>query len=411
MSHPAVVTHELGKRYRLGTGATYGRLTESLSGALKFKRRQERLPSEFVWALKDVSLQVDEGVAAAIIGRNGAGKTTLLKLLSRITEPTRGKAVIRGRVGSLLEVGTGFHPELTGRENVFLNGAILGMSRVDIRRRFDEIVSFAEVERFIDTPVKRFSSGMYVRLAFSVAAHLEPDVLIIDEVLAVGDSAFQKKCLGRMGTVADEGRTVLFVSHNMAAVKSLCSDAHLLDQGALVASGPVDEIIDRYLQDVSQLEPTALGGRLDRQGNGRLRVISFGVRSPAGLGETAVTGKPVSFELAYEAESALQNVHVSLGVSSLLGDGVAYLSNEMSDDAFGLLDPHGCISCSFEEFPLLPGAYDITIHVRVNDVIADWIKQAARIHVVPGDFFGSGRLPPAGYGHTVVRHSWSASGV
>jgi lipopolysaccharide transport system ATP-binding protein len=200
-----------------------------------------------IWAVKDISFEVGRGEVVGVIGRNGAGKSTLLKILSRITEPTEGRAEIYGRIGSLLEVGTGFHPELTGRENIFLNGAILGMAKTEIQKKFDEIVDFAEIEKFIDTPVKRYSSGMYVRLAFAVAAHLEPDILILDEVLAVGDSAFQNKCIGKMQEVAGEGRTVLFVSHNMAAMARLCKSAILLDKGQLQAYGPTEEIVSRYL--------------------------------------------------------------------------------------------------------------------------------------------------------------------
>ncbi|TME50667.1 MAG: ABC transporter ATP-binding protein [Chloroflexi bacterium] len=213
---------------------------------MRSARGKDRRAQE-LWALDDVSFEVAEGEVIGIIGRNGAGKSTLLKLLSRLTEPTRGRITVEGKVGSLLEIGTGFHPELTGRDNIYLNGTILGMSRADVSRRFDEIVEFAEIDRFLDTPVKRYSSGMYVRLAFAVAAHLESEILIVDEVLAVGDVAFQRKCLGRMGQVANEGRTVLFVSHNLAAIKSLCTRALLLQDGKLVADGPVEDTVTRYL--------------------------------------------------------------------------------------------------------------------------------------------------------------------
>jgi lipopolysaccharide transport system ATP-binding protein len=249
---PAIRADGLGKRYRLGELHSFGSLREALVGSFRsLGRKRPDSEDSSIWALRDVSFEIAPGEAVGIIGRNGAGKSTLLKLLSRITEPTTGRAEIRGRVGSLLEVGTGFHPELTGRENIALNGAILGMKRVEIARKFDEIVAFAEVERFIDTPVKRYSSGMYLRLAFAVAAHLEPEILLVDEVLAVGDLAFQRKCLGRMKSVSREGRTVLFVSHNLAAIRSLCSRAMLLQDGRLDAAGPVDEVIDRYVRDAA----------------------------------------------------------------------------------------------------------------------------------------------------------------
>ncbi len=260
MTNIAIRVENLSKRYRIGEREPYGALRDVLTNAMTapFRRLRSTLQrsnvetfkrsNEFIWALKDVSFEVKRGEVIGIIGRNGAGKTTLLKILSRITEPTEGYAEIHGRVGSLLEVGTGFHPELTGRENVYLNGAILGMRKVEIERKFDEIVAFAEIERFLDTPVKRYSSGMFVRLAFAVAAHLEPEILLVDEVLAVGDAAFQKKCLGKMGDVAKEGRTVLFVSHQMNAIRTLCRKCLLLTQGKITDYGDVERVIPRYLQ-------------------------------------------------------------------------------------------------------------------------------------------------------------------
>ncbi len=250
----AIRVENLSKQYRIGgPQARYKTIRETMMDmAMAPAHRLRRLgqpvpPEEIIWALKDVSFEVKHGEVLGIIGRNGAGKTTLLKILSRITEPTEGRAEIHGRVGSLLEVGTGFHPELTGRENIYLNGAILGMKRTEIDRKFDEIVQFAEIEKFLDTPVKRYSSGMYVRLAFAVAAHLEPEILLVDEVLAVGDLAFQQKCVGRMGDVAREGRTVLFVSHNMAAVRKLCRQAMLVEGGRTKIAGSADSVIDQYL--------------------------------------------------------------------------------------------------------------------------------------------------------------------
>ena len=244
----AVVAHALSKRYRIGElQASYGTLRDSLAAAF---RRESRRPREEIWALRDVSFEVQEGEVLGLIGHNGAGKSTVLKLLTRITSPTTGRAEIRGRVGSLLEVGTGFHPELTGRENVFLNGAVLGMRRREVQRKFDDIVEFSGIGRFLDTPVKRYSSGMYVRLAFSVAAHLEPEVLLVDEVLAVGDAEFQRRCLGRMEDIGESGRTVLFVSHNMQAMTQLCDRAILLDRGSIVADGPSSEVVAGYLQSV-----------------------------------------------------------------------------------------------------------------------------------------------------------------
>ncbi len=250
---PIIRVEKLGKQYRLGARqASYATFRETLIETVRapFKRLQRNGYSavETVWALKDISFEIMPGEVVGVIGRNGAGKSTLLKILTRVTEPTTGCAQLYGRVGSLLEVGTGFHPELTGRENIYLNGAVLGMGRREIERKFGEIIAFAEVEKFLDTPVKHYSSGMYMRLAFAVAAHLEPEILLVDEVLAVGDAAFQKKCLGKMGDVAKEGRTVLFVSHNMTAVKSLCHKAIYLDQGLIVENGKVESVVSAYLQ-------------------------------------------------------------------------------------------------------------------------------------------------------------------
>lgn len=264
MSEFAIRAEGLSKRYLIGAQRPYKTLRDALIevahapfrklGLSRAKANGRVAPSE-IWALKDVSFEIKRGEVVGIIGRNGAGKSTLLKILSRITEPTRGFADVRGRIGSLLEVGTGFHPELTGRENLFLNGAILGMRKEEIKRKFDEIVSFAEVEKFIDTPVKHYSSGMYLRLAFAVAAHLEPEILLVDEVLAVGDAAFQKKCLGKMGEVAKEGRTVLFVSHNMGAVRSLCERGIFLENGQVLHQGEVSECIETYFRAIGALPP------------------------------------------------------------------------------------------------------------------------------------------------------------
>ncbi|HXJ41014.1 MAG TPA: polysaccharide ABC transporter ATP-binding protein [Bryobacteraceae bacterium] len=251
MSTLAISAENIGKKYEIGEVERYQTLRESISRtasrSVRWLRGQhERRVKEPFWALRDISLQIKQGDVVGIVGRNGAGKSTLLKVLSRITAPTTGRAVLRGRVGSLLEVGTGFHPELTGRDNIQLNGSILGMSRAEIRKHFDEIVAFAEIEKFLDTPVKNYSSGMYMRLAFAVAAHLDPEILVIDEVLAVGDTAFQKKCLSKMGSVARQGRTILFVSHNMGAITSLCTTGILLQKGELLSAGPIQEVIRQY---------------------------------------------------------------------------------------------------------------------------------------------------------------------
>ncbi len=296
---PIIQVSNLSKQYRLGANeATYGSLRESLmnmaSVPLKLLRRGMRAgggaSGELVWALRDINFDVAPGEVVGVIGRNGAGKSTLLKILSRITEPTTGQVDLYGRVGSLLEVGTGFHPELTGRENIFLNGAILGMRREEITRKFDEIVAFAEMGKFLDTPVKRYSSGMYMRLAFAVAAYLEPEVLVVDEVLAVGDVQFQKKCLGKMGEVAKEGRTVLFVSHNMAAVQSLCRRAIWLEQGRVEMDGEAGTVVSSYLKhSFSSLAEQRWDDLQTAPGNERVRLRSARVRPVEGTPADPIT--------------------------------------------------------------------------------------------------------------------------
>ena len=282
-----VIVDHVSKRYRKGVTG-YHTLREDLydlTGRLIHirKHKADRADKQHIWALKDVSFEVEPGEKVGIIGRNGSGKTTLLRLLAGITEPTQGKITVRGRLGVLIELMAGFHPELTGRENIYLNGAIMGMSQKEIRRKFDEIVDFADLEDFIDTPIKRYSSGMHVRLGFAVAAHLEPEILIVDEVLAVGDAAFQKKCLGKMGDAAKEGRTVLFVSHNMAAVESLCESTLLLRAGELIEYGSTHSVIESYLRLQEHLETVDLSLRTDRTGNGQIRFTGVKFQDENGL--------------------------------------------------------------------------------------------------------------------------------
>jgi lipopolysaccharide transport system ATP-binding protein len=306
----AIRAENLGKQYRVGERQPYRTFREMLSRAEPERR------DEWFWALSEVSFELERGEALGIIGRNGAGKSTLLKILSRITEPTEGQAVIEGRVGSLLEVGTGFHAELTGRENVLLNGSVLGMPHAEIRRKFDDIVSFADVERFIDTPVKRYSTGMRARLAFAVAAHLEPDILIVDEVLAVGDAEFQKKCMGKMGESARSGRTVLFVSHNMAAVESLCSRVIWLDGGRCRADGPPSEVISQYLTtSFSALTERNWPDPEDAPGNDRVRIHSARIRPEEGSPQDPIyVTSPFALEVEYWNLREGARLNVSLHV-------------------------------------------------------------------------------------------------
>ncbi len=286
MSKPIIEVHSISKKYNIGNREPYYSLRDKITELIKKPfspktKNTARNNNEF-WVLKDVSFQVMPGEVLGIIGRNGAGKTTLLKILSQITPPTQGKMILRGRVASLLEVGTGFHPELTGRENIFLNGAILGMTRKEVKNKFDEIVDFAEIEKFLDTPVKHYSSGMYMRLAFAVAAHLEPEILLVDEVLAVGDIEFQKKCLGKMGDVVKQGRTVLFISHNMGMIESLCTNSILINNGRIIFKGVTKNVVNKYLKSFINLKNTNLDGRKDRTGTGEVRVIKLNISNNEG---------------------------------------------------------------------------------------------------------------------------------
>jgi lipopolysaccharide transport system ATP-binding protein len=333
MSLLAVQATNLGKQYRIGTSPErYKTLRDSIVGALKSPLRriqQGFLPAgsddtDTIWALKGVTFEVHQGQVLGVIGRNGAGKSTLLKILSRVTEPSAGEVEIRGRVGSLLEVGTGFHPELTGRENIYLNGAILGMRRSEIDRKFDEIVSFSGVEQFIDTPVKRFSSGMYLRLAFAVAAHLEPEILVVDEVLAVGDAEFQRKCLGKMSEVAQQGRTVLFVSHNMSAILRLTQEAIVLERGQIVMRGPTVEAVDYYMS--SGFSKTGERVWLDEEVPANTYPfipIALRVRDSRDLVVDMVRStEPFSIEIEYELKEPIQGLRVGLYLMSMRGEHV-----------------------------------------------------------------------------------------
>ena len=407
---PVVHAEGLGKLYRIArAGASEGHSFADSARRLLRASNWSRGREGF-WALQDVSFDVDQGEILGIVGANGAGKSTLLKILARITDPTEGRAEIRGRLGSLLEVGTGFHPELTGRDNVMLNGAILGMRRAEIVRRFDEIVEFSGIERFIDVPVKFYSSGMYVRLAFSIAAHLDPDVLVVDEVLAVGDIDFQRKCLGRIDEVANEGRTIIFVSHNLATVSALCTRAILIEKGRLVAEGGVRDVLERYVASTVTEVGTSLRDRLDRRGSGRLRFSGVRITGPAG---GPVVGEDAEFLLEYDAEppTDLGNVMVGVAVYGAMGEPVFVCSSRVSGQEFEHAPGAGVFCCSIPRLPLLPGHYTLNVYAEVNGLLADWIENAHAFDVTEGDFFGSGQLPPNSHGSLVVNHSWSVAPV
>jgi lipopolysaccharide transport system ATP-binding protein len=376
VSDPAVTCRGVSKRYRIGAAtAPYGRLTESISRAAgaPFRRLQagpRKQRGEHIWALRNVDLDVAHGEVLGIVGRNGAGKSTLLKILSRITVPTEGEVRLYGRVGSLLEVGTGFHPELSGRENIYLNGAILGMRRADIRRRFDEIVEFAEIGRFLDTPVKRYSSGMYVRLAFAVAAHLEPEILVVDEVLAVGDAAFQRKCLGKMTDVAREGRTVLFVSHNMQAVKLLCTRAVLLDAGELVLEGETATVARAYIGAAESLASERVWERPEEQpGDDDCRLVALRVLDETGRSEAMFFS---SQRVLVEFEVELEHVHSALciGFDLLTMDGTTVFTTFHTDvrdgDRPALQPGRNVLRCEIPASLLNSGSYLVAPRITLH---------------------------------------------
>jgi lipopolysaccharide transport system ATP-binding protein len=414
MSGIAIQTNELGKEYALGLSSRgYGTLREGIVNAAKsslgrMSRRGEQPRQDTLWALRDLSLTIREGEVVGLIGHNGAGKSTLLKILSRIVEPTTGWADVTGRAGSLLEVGTGFHPELTGRENVFLNGAILGMRRAEIRSRFDEIVAFANIERFLDTPVKRYSSGMSVRLAFAVAAHLEPEILLVDEVLAVGDAAFQRKSLAKMSEVAEEGRTVIFVSHNLAIIQALCSRGVLLEGGRAVADAPVGEAVDQYLRALERGANDDLLERSDRDGRGWKEVLVKRLEmrdSVSGRPDVIVGGRPA--KIVVELSAVLPSIECQLTILNSLGNPVTTVDSLISAPS-DVRDPEmgPRIECEFDTLSLLPGRYRVDVLVKARRQIQDGLQAAAFFDVEPG-VIGDRPMPTADSdGDVVLGHTW-----
>src|SRR4051794_32047631 len=413
MAGLAVSAQGVGKRYMLGQQHTgYQLLSEVLTARIRSLGRhaESRKRTEF-WALQDVSFEVPQGETFGIVGHNGAGKSTLLKILSRVTPPTTGEIRVRGRVGALLEVGTGFHGELTGRENIFLNGSILGMRRAEVERKFDEIVEFAEVEQFIDTPVKRYSSGMYLRLAFSVAAHLEPEILIVDEVLSVGDLAFQEKCLGRMEDVASEGRTVLFVSHNLTAVSKLCPRSMLLVRGEKVTEGPTQQVIDRYVAEARKRAGMSLAERADRQGSGRLRFDDLAFRDGEKAVDAPLTGRDLEFVLgSHPADGRpVAAPRVVITVTTLLGQLMLHLESDVAGAGLAQLPAQGEVRCLLPRLPLPAGRYAITVAAAVGEELLDWVSHASDLTVSEGDWFGTGQRPSEGHPAVLVDQRWAVN--
>jgi len=415
MSGAIIQVEHLSKRYRIGNQVSYGSLRDSIANAVlgslrSIKHRSygsKTSESEHIWALKDVSFEVQRGEILGIIGRNGAGKSTLLKILSRITKPTNGRVTLRGRVGSLLEVGTGFHPELTGRENIYLNGAVLGMNRAEIIRKFDEIVDFSEIEKFLDTPVKYYSSGMYMRLAFAVAAHLEPEILLVDEVLAVGDTAFQKKCLGKMSMVASEGRTVLFVSHNLGAVRSLCGHVILIDRGSICAIDTPEKAISIYMRSMEERANQTL---VDRSKNHDFKVAHMTeIRFLSENGNpitTAFSGEPLKITISYRAMRPGLRLNFAIGVYNLAGEKLLHLGNEYTRTDYEILPIEGDIICRIPQLPLPEGRYRFNLSIHHANERVDYIESATILEVENGDFYNTGRLPPAKENKILIPYHW-----
>ncbi len=420
MSNPVISVENLSKSYQLGsinTGTFYGDLQRWWAKQrgkpdpyLKFGDTDHgNRQGETLWALKDINFQVQQGEALGIIGRNGAGKSTLLKILSRVTAPTSGEIKVKGRIASLLEVGTGFHPELTGRENITLNGAIMGMNKTEISRKFDEIVDFSGVKKFIDTPVKRYSSGMYVRLAFAVAAHLEPEILIVDEVLAVGDAEFQKKCLGKMGDVAHEGRTVLFVSHNMAAVEALCSKAMIISEGKNSVLGPTPETIQRYLQGVSNNATILLSNRKDRTGKGNIRFKDIKLTGNNGVNSNvyAIGADIYIFVRVESSYPSAVTVRLALSVNTAQ-ESLISCDSALKGKTYTIPGAsESVLVCKIFSPPLNYGIYEVNLAIFDGSEPEDWIISAAKFSIESGEFDGRVTTSPF---PVLSRFEWNVEG-
>ncbi|HVG42229.1 MAG TPA: ABC transporter ATP-binding protein [Chitinophagaceae bacterium] len=425
MSDIVIKVEELGKLYKLGEIGT-GTISHDLNRWMARLRGKEDPyakvgesndrttsgSSDYVWALKDINFEVKRGEILGIIGRNGAGKSTLLKILSKVTTPTVGRIKVKDRIASLLEVGTGFHPELTGRENIFLNGAILGMTKAEIKKKFDEIVDFSGVERYIDTPVKRYSSGMYVRLAFAVAAFLEPEILVVDEVLAVGDAEFQKKCLGRMKDVStNEGRTVLFVSHNLPAVKQLCDRGVLLKNGTMYYKGDIKSTLDKYMVLQKTVVETDLITRKDRQGTGLIKFNAIKFYDEAGEQITNIhSGQNVYIKCFFEnniKDDKTYPVRFDVNITNDNEVIISQLTTFYQKEAYFIDASSNHYSVFIPRLPLLAGKYTLGIYCKIAEDEADWIENAIEFEVEEGDFFDNGRIMPPGFGVTAINHNIS----
>ena len=422
LSKKYIIGHESEDHYRtfrdvIATG-TRNFCSRALTRFAGRKYQYQGSHTEEFWAIKDIEFNIEQGDRVGIIGRNGTGKSTLLKVLSRITEPTSGRVTINGRVASLLEVGTGFHPELTGRENIFLNGAIMGMSRAEIKRRFDEIVAFSEIEKFLDTPVKRYSSGMYVRLAFSVAAHLEPEILIVDEVLAVGDTEFQRKCLGKIEGMSEQGRTVLFVSHNMGTIQSLCDRVILLDGGRISMEGDPASVVKSYLAATQNGDSRALGvgysinkKLLADSAKSEMHITDCEVINPRETDLGPRTGDPLVIRIHYSTNRKWQAPAFVVSIKDSMNYELARLSTmPISGYRLEELYTSGCVQLTIEKFPLVAGIYYLDIgftRVRVEHIVN--LENVIKMEVAESDVYGSGCIMDSARGSIVVKHKWDHS--
>lgn len=398
MTDPVVQISGLSKVYQIGheDQVDRGSLREAITRTLKKPPELftgHRVAQEKFWALKDITVEINRGDVVGLIGRNGSGKSTLLKILSQIVEPSEGEVVLNGNSASLLEVGTGFHPELTGRENIYFNGSILGMSRKEIEAKFAEIVEFSEIERFLDTPVKFYSSGMYVRLAFAVAAHLEPDILIVDEVLAVGDAAFQRKSLGKMRDATQNAqRTVIFVSHSMEAIQSICNKCIWLDSGKVIAMGETSKIVEQYISSSGALERPALKDRTDRRGNGDVRLTSLKIQ------DSIQEDKQVALNLQLNnlTPSVFKDAKLSIDIYDGTGVHVSNLLNYTVKQQVDIKPGPNKLQIVVSNFCLAPGRYSLNVFIasdQLNKKLFDWVEDAAQLLVQPYDFYGTGSVP------------------
>lgn len=411
----AILVEDLSKRYELGALQRETQLRDQLMHFLRTPFRR-RAPKEIIWALRNVSFSVEEGEVVGIIGRNGAGKSTLLKILSKITHPTSGRVRTRGRVASLLEVGTGFHEELTGRENIFLNGSILGMKRREVEAKLDMIVAFAGVERFIDTPIKRYSSGMRLRLGFAVAAHLEPDVLIVDEVLAVGDAGFQKKCISAMQDMRSGGRTVLFVSHNMAAVENLCSRGIWIVDGQTRMDGPAHAVIEAYMASfASPKNANDLSGIDGRRGGGEIRFTRLEFLSSEGEVQPVTrAGKSIVFRLHYRANEDIVRPSFGLGIATELGTSVTITTTWLHGLDIPLVPAgEGYVDLEIGSLNLIPGRYRLSIWVNscLRTYMYDGLETVAHLDIEEAPIYGSSRAIDSRYGVVFFPQSWRFDGI